>query len=167
MRTGVRIGVDVGDVRIGVARSDPAGALAVPVEVVARGAGDVARIAALAGEYEALEVIVGLPLSMSGREGAAAAKVREFVRGLVVALGDTPVRLVDERLSTVTATRGMRAGGTSVAKGRQRVDAAAAAVIVQTALDRERATGTPAGDIVTEGFVGGRGTGHTDTAETP
>jgi len=81
MRTGVRIGVDVGEVRIGVARSDPAGSLAVPVEVVARGTGDVARIAALAGEYEALEVIVGLPLSMSGREGPAAVKVRAFVDG--------------------------------------------------------------------------------------
>ncbi len=163
MRSGVRIGVDVGDVRIGVARSDPNGALAVPVEVVARGTGDVARISALVAEYEALEVIVGLPLSMSGREGPAAAKVREFVEGLVAALGATPVRLVDERLSTVAATRGMRAGGTSVAKGRERVDAAAAAVIVQTALDRERATGVPAGDIVT----GGRGRSHTDTAETP
>ncbi len=167
MRTGVRIGVDVGAVRIGVARSDPAGSLAVPVEVVARGAGDLDRITALVGEYEALEVIVGLPLSMSGREGPAAVKVRAFVDALVVALAGTPVRLVDERLSTVAATRGMRAGGTSVAKGRQRVDAAAAAVIVQTALDRERATGAPAGDIVTGRSIGDRGTGHTDTAETP
>jgi len=170
MRTGVRIGVDVGEVRIGVARSDPTGSLAVPVEVVARGAGDVDRIAAVVREYEALEVIVGLPLSMSGLEGPAAVKVRAFVDGLVVALSGTPVRMVDERLSTVAATRGMRAGGTSVAKGRRRVDAAAAAVIVQTALDRERATGAPGGEIVTGRSIegnGGRGTGHTDTAETP
>jgi putative Holliday junction resolvase len=176
MRTGVRIGVDVGDVRIGVARSDPAGSLAVPVEVVARGPGDVARIAALVHEYEAIELIVGLPLSMSGREGPAAAKVRAFVADLITGLAagtgleSVVVRLVDERLSTVAATRGMRAGGTSVAKGRQRVDAAAAAVIVQTALDRERATGVPAGDIVARqsigSFIGGRGTGHTDSAET-
>lgn len=163
MRTGVRIGLDVGAVRIGVARSDPSGILAVPVEVVPRGHGDTTRIAAIAAEYEALEVIVGLPLSMSGREGPAAVQVRAFVVDLVAALTVTPVRLVDERLSTVAATRGMRAGGTSVAKGRQRVDAAAAAVIVQTALDRERATGAPTGDIVT----GGSGRQHTDTAETP
>ncbi len=148
MRTGVRIGVDVGDVRIGIARSDPSGLLAVPVEVVPRGDGDVRRIGEIVAEYEALEVIVGLPLSMSGREGPAAAKVREFVDGLVAGVAGTPVRLVDERLSTVEATRGMRAGGTSVARGRQRVDSAAAAVIVQTALDRERATGVPAGHLV-------------------
>lgn len=173
MRTGVRIGVDVGEVRVGVARSDPAGTLAVPVEVVPRGPGDVARIAALVAEYEAIELIVGLPLSMSGREGPAAVKVRAFVAELFPALADlesVQVRLVDERLSTVAATRGMRAGGTSVAKGRQRVDAAAAAVIVQTALDRERATGEPAGESVARhtigSFIGGRGTGHTDSAET-
>ena len=64
MRRGVRIGVDVGDVRIGVARSDPSGLIATPVETVRRGAGDLARLAAIAVEEDAVEVVVGLPRSL-------------------------------------------------------------------------------------------------------
>ena len=82
MRRGVRLGVDVGDVRIGVAASDPSGLIATPVETVARGQGDLARLRALAEEHEALEVVVGLPRSLSGREGPAAAKVRAFATEL-------------------------------------------------------------------------------------
>lgn len=148
MRVGVRLGIDLGDVRIGLARSDPAGTIAVPAEVIPAGPGDIDRIIMLVHEYEVLEVVLGLPLSLSGREGPAAAKVRAFAARLTPVLGDTPLRLVDERLSTVTAARAMRAAGTSSAKGRSRVDSAAAAVIVQTALDTERATGRPAGVIV-------------------
>ena len=143
MRTGVRIGVDVGDVRVGVARSDASGTLAVPLDVLRRG--ELARLAAVVGEYEALEVLVGLPLTLAGVEGTAAAKARAFAMALQALIRPVPVRLVDERLSTVTALRGMRANGTSAAKGRSRVDAAAAAVIVQTALDAERTTGAPPG----------------------
>ena len=65
MRRGVRIGVDVGDVRIGVARSDPSGLIATPRETVPRGTGDLARLHALAAEDEAVEVVVGLPRSLS------------------------------------------------------------------------------------------------------
>src|SRR5581483_4628251 len=71
MRQGVRLGVDAGTVRIGVARSDPGGILASPLETVPSGKGDVDRIAALVAEYEAVEVIVGLPVSLSGQEGRA------------------------------------------------------------------------------------------------
>jgi len=122
-----------------VARSDATGTLAVPLQVL-RG-GDLTGLAALVQEYEALEVLVGLPITLAGAEGRAAAKARSFATGLQELIEPVPVRLVDERLSTVTALRFMRANGTSAAKGRQRVDAAAAAVIVQTALDAERATG--------------------------
>lgn len=145
MRTGVRIGVDVGDVRVGVARSDATGTLAVPVEVLHRGDGDIAAIGALVREHEAIEVLVGLPLRLAGDEGPAAAKARAFAAELAAAVAPIPVRLVDERLSTVSALRGMRANGTTAKQGRGRVDAAAAAVIVQTALDAERATGGPPG----------------------
>lgn len=143
MRTGVRIGIDVGDVRVGIARSDITGTLAVPVQVLRRG--QLGRIAMLVREQEAVEVLVGLPLTMAGVEGAAAAKARAFAMALQGLIRPIPVRLVDERLTTVTALRGMRANGTSAAKGRDRVDAAAAAVIVQTALDAERTTGEPPG----------------------
>ena len=148
MRAGIRLGLDLGDVRIGVARSDPAGMLAVPVEVIPAGPGALSRIAEIVVEYEPIEVLLGLPIGLSGREGPAAIKVREFAARLVPVIADTPVRLVDERLSTVTAARAMRAAGTSSAKGRGRVDAAAAAVIVQTALEAERSTGRPAGIAV-------------------
>lgn len=143
MRTGVRIGVDVGAVRVGVARSDATGTLAVPLQVLRRG--ELTGLVSLVRNYEALEVLVGLPLTLAGAEGQAAVKARAFATGLQELIRPVPVRLVDERLSTVTALRGMRANGTSAAKGRQRVDAAAAAVIVQTALDAERTTGEPPG----------------------
>ncbi|MFI6299847.1 Holliday junction resolvase RuvX [Nonomuraea sp. NPDC050790] len=145
MRFGTRLGVDVGSVRIGVARSDPSGLLATPVETVRRGKGDLVRIAAIAAEHEAIEVIVGLPTSLSGREGQAAELARAFARSLAVRLAPTPVRLYDERLTTVAAQQGLRASGVKAKKQRGVVDQAAAVVLLQDALDRERATGEPPG----------------------
>ena len=98
MRIGVRIGVDPGDARVGVAESDPSGMLATPVETMRRGKGDLSRIQAIVTERSAMEVVVGLPRSLSGREGPAAAKVREFARTLAEAVQPVPVRLCDERL---------------------------------------------------------------------
>jgi len=148
VRRGVRLGVDVGSVRIGVARTDPEAILAVPVETVPRGEGDVARIAQLAAELAAVEVVVGLPLSLSGRSGPAAAAARAFAAELAVAVAPVPVRLVDERLSTVEATRGLRESGRKARSGRALVDQAAAVVIVQYAVDSERSTGRPPGAVV-------------------
>lgn len=148
MRRGVRIGVDVGSVRIGIAACDPDGLLATPLETVPRGAGDIDRIVALAGELGAIEIVVGLPTSLSGREGPAAAGVRDFARSVAGAAAPVPVRLCDERLSTVSATRGMRSSGVRGREARRRVDQAAAVVILQGALDAERATGRPPGRTV-------------------
>lgn len=145
MRFGSRLGVDVGSVRIGVARSDPSGLLATPVETVRRGKGDLDRIAAIAQEHEAIEVIVGLPTSLSGREGQAAAIARAFAQDLAVRLAPTPVRLFDERLTTVAAQQGLRASGVKAKKQRGVVDQAAAVVLLQDALDAERATDRPPG----------------------
>ena len=103
MRFGVRLGVDPGDARIGVATSDPSGFLATPVETVRRGKGDVRRLAQLVDEREAVEVVVGLPRSLSGAEGPAAVKVREFAALLARRVAPVPVRLCDERLTTVSA----------------------------------------------------------------
>jgi putative holliday junction resolvase len=150
VRPGIRIGIDVGSVRIGVARTDPSGLLAVPVETVARGEGDLARIAELVVEHEAVEVVVGLPLSMSGKPGPAAAVAREFAGALVAVVAPATVRLVDERLSTVSATRDLRAAGRSSRASRAVVDQAAAVVIVQYAVDSERATGVAPGTLVQE-----------------
>lgn len=148
MKAGVRLGVDLGSVRIGVAASDRSGMLAVPVETVPRGKGDLDRLAALVGEYEASAVLVGLPRSLSGGEGPAAASVREWAGVLAARLAPTEVRLVDERLSTVSAAGNLRASGVSSKRGRGVVDQAAAVVFLQAALDTERGTGLPPGEPV-------------------
>ena len=144
----MRLGVDVGDVRIGVARSDPAGLIATPVETVARGAGDLARLRALAEADGAVEVVVGLPRSLSGGEGPAAAKVRDFAARLADAVAPVPVRLCDERLSTVSAESVLRERGKKGKKRRAVVDQAAAVVILQNALETERSTGAAPGEAV-------------------
>ncbi len=152
MRPGRRLGVDVGTVRIGVAASDPEGLLATPVETVARGQGDVRRLAELARDHQAVEMVVGLPLSLSGGNGPAATGVRDFVSGLLAGLDaaevDVSVRLVDERLTTVSAERVLREQGATGRRRRTVVDQAAAVVILQHALDAERATGRPPGEEV-------------------
>ncbi|GAA4518636.1 Holliday junction resolvase RuvX [Actinoallomurus oryzae] len=148
VRRGVRLGVDAGSVRIGVARSDPGGILASPLETVRNGKGDIDRIVALAAENEAVEVIVGLPTSLSGREGPAAGEARRFAARIARRLPPGSVRLFDERLTTVTAESGLRERGVHGQARRKVVDQAAAAVILQAALDAERLTGRPPGEIV-------------------
>ncbi|WP_028471611.1 Holliday junction resolvase RuvX [Nocardioides alkalitolerans] len=150
MRRGVRLGIDPGDARIGVARCDPSGILATPVETVPRGAGDLARLVAIRDEEEAIEIVVGLPRSMSGGEGPAAVKVRAFTDELAERMRPTPVRLVDERLTTVSAENMLRERGRKGSKRRAVVDQAAAVVILQHVLDTERSTGAAPGELLEE-----------------
>jgi putative Holliday junction resolvase len=149
MRRGVRLALDIGDVRIGVASSDPDGILATPVATIQRGPGDLERIAALAAELAAVEIVVGLPRSLSGGEGPAAVKIRETAERVRAKVQEgnsgTAVRLVDERFTTVTAERMLRERGKKGSKRRAVVDQAAAVVILQHALDLERETGNPPG----------------------
>lgn len=149
MRRGVRVGVDVGSVRIGVARSDPDGVLASPLDTVRRGAGDLAELAKIARENDAVEVVVGLAVGLAGSEGRAAAEGRAFAAALAGQLAGVPVRLVDERFTTVLAHEALRQRGLDSRARRTAVDKAAAAVVLQGALDREAATGEPAGHLVT------------------
>jgi putative pre-16S rRNA nuclease len=152
MRPGARLGVDLGSVRIGVALCDPSGLLATPLETVRRGLGDLDRLTELAVEHDVVEVVVGLPRSMSGTDGKAAIAARNFAGNLGARLRPVPVRLVDERLTTVTAHRSMRDSGITgkraTAVRRSIVDQAAAVVILQSALDAERASGRPPGKVV-------------------
>jgi putative Holliday junction resolvase len=148
MRPGVRLGIDPGDARIGVARSDPTGFLATPLETVRRGKGDLARLARLVGDEEAMEVVVGLPRSLSGGEGPAAVKTRDFAARLAARIAPVAVRLQDERLTTVSAEAMLRDRGKKGAERRAVVDQAAAVLILQHALDSERATGRPPGELV-------------------
>jgi len=147
MRRGVRLGIDAGSVRIGVARSDPGGVLASPLETVRAGKGDIDRIVRLVDENEAVEVIVGLPTSLSGREGPAAGEARRFASRIARRLGAGSVRLFDERLTTVTAESGLRQSGVHGQARRKVVDQTAAAVLLQAALDAERLTGRPPGEM--------------------
>jgi putative Holliday junction resolvase len=148
MREGVRLAVDVGSVRVGVARSDPNGILASPLTVVRSGPSELDELATLVAGADAIEVIVGLPTSLSGREGLAAAAARSFAAELAGRLAPIPVRLVDERFTTTQAHDALRRGGQDSRARRDTVDAAAAAVLLQAALDTERATGNPPGQLV-------------------
>lgn len=154
MRPGRRIGVDVGTVRVGVAVSDRDGLLATPVTTLARdadGAADQAQLAELAVEHEAVEVVVGLPRSLSGREGAAAKAARAYAETLAALVAPLPVRLVDERLTTVSAQQHLRRSGVRERQGRGVVDQVAAVVILQHALDSERSSGRAPGELVPPG----------------
>jgi putative Holliday junction resolvase len=160
---GRRIGIDVGTVRIGVASSDPDGILATPVETVpraAKGKGsaagrkgrpnapatDLARIAHIVREYEAVEIIVGLPRTLRGDSGSSAALAIEFAEHLRTLVPDVPIRLSDERLTTVTAARALRDSGVRARGQRQMIDQAAAVSILQGWLDERSAVLRSAGD---------------------
>jgi putative Holliday junction resolvase len=146
----VRLGVDVGSVRVGVAASDADAVLATPVAVLRRDVrrgSDLGEIARLVAERGAIEVVVGMPRALSGGEGPAAREARDYAGLLARAVAPVSVRLVDERLSTVEAARRLRQAGVSAKRGRPVVDASAATVVLQHALDSERA-GTVAGELV-------------------
>lgn len=147
MRAGVRLGIDVGRARIGVARSDADGILAVPVSTVPRGEGDIAEVLARAGEFAALELVVGLPLSLSGDRTASTEDAVGFAERLAAASG-LPVRLVDERLSTVSAQQALHAVGRDARRSRPVIDQVAATIILQHALDFERSSGNPPGELI-------------------
>lgn len=148
VRPGVRLGVDVGSVRIGVAVSDPSGLLATPVRTLSRVGTDLDEIAALAIEHAAVEVVVGLPVSLSGHEGPAAHGARAYAADLAARLAPVPVRLVDERLTTVGAQRVLRERGVPGRARRAIVDQLAAVEILQAALDAERGSGRAPGEAV-------------------
>lgn len=153
---GARLAVDVGTVRIGVAVSDPRRTLAIPLDTVGRAkdGSDLRALAGIAAEREVDDVVVGLPISLSGQEGPAAASVREFAQRLADALAPLPVLLVDERHTTTSAHQALHAAGRPGRRHRTVVDRTAAAILLQTVLDAE--TGSAA-----EGPSGGRTLGET------
>jgi putative Holliday junction resolvase len=137
---GRRLGIDVGAVRVGVALSDPEGVLATPLATVARDVtdgADLGTVAALVAEHEVVEIVVGLPLTLAGREGPAAEAARAFAAGLAERV-PVPLVFTDERLTTVVATRQMRESGRKGRRQRAVVDQVAAVAILQGWLDRHR-----------------------------
>lgn len=139
---GPRLGIDVGSVRIGVACSDPDGILATPKETVRRDRSGkhLRRLAELAAELGAVEVVVGLPRTLADRTGPSAVDAMELASQLAQRIAPTPVRLADERLTTVSAQRSLRAAGVRAREQRAVIDQAAAVAILQSWLDQRRAT---------------------------
>lgn len=146
-RRGTRLGIDVGKARVGVARCDPDGMLAVPVETVPRSEKSIDRLVELAAEWEPLEFVIGLPVNLRGEDTLSTVDAREFSREVHRRTG-VPVRMVDERLSTVTAHAALRSSGRSQKKSRSIVDQVAAVVLLQHAVDTEKSTGRPAGELI-------------------
>ncbi len=147
MRSGVRLAVDWGTARIGVAACDPAGTLAYPVETVPAGPTAIARLRQLVAEYEPIELVLGLPRTLAGTESHAAERIRAVAAELSAALPGVPLRLVDERLSTAAAARRLEQAGRNTRRQRGVIDQAAAVAILEGALDLERATGQPPGEL--------------------
>ncbi|MGH3815709.1 MAG: Holliday junction resolvase RuvX [Pseudonocardiaceae bacterium] len=147
---GRRLGVDVGEVRVGVALSDPSGILATPLVTLNRdrsGGRDLEALAALIVEHEVVEVVVGLPRTLAGRHGPAARAAQDYAADLAGRIGDgVPVRLTDERLTTVSATRVLAGRGVRGRKQRAVVDQAAAVEILQGWLEARRAGGAAEGE---------------------
>ncbi|GAB96353.1 putative Holliday junction resolvase [Kineosphaera limosa] len=149
MRRGIRVGVDVGAARVGVALSDPDGLIATPWASLPAQDDPVGALVDLVAHQEAIEVVVGLPRSLSGQEGPAAATARAFAADLRREVpAAVSVRVFDERLSTVQAHRALHASGRPGRRHREVVDQVAAVTILQTALEAERVSGQPAGESV-------------------
>lgn len=151
MRPGVRLGIDVGKARIGVARCDPGGLLATPVETVPRdpaGIRDLQRLRELATEHRAIECVVGLPIALGGHRTPSTDDAEGFAEQLAASNAGFSVRLIDERLSTTQAQGHLRATGKKTKQTRGVIDQAAAVVILQHALDAERLSGREPGRVV-------------------
>ena len=146
MERGRRIGVDVGTVRVGVALSDPDGILATPLVTLKRDLNaeidavpsDIFELARLVDAYQTVEVVVGLPVTLAGKEGPAAVQAKAYAERLGRAIAPVPVRLADERMSTVAATRRLAERGVRGKRQRAVVDQAAAVEILQGWLDAQR-----------------------------
>jgi putative Holliday junction resolvase len=132
------LGVDLGTRRIGLALSDASGTLASPLDVLARSGDrsrDHAAIVAAAREHEAATIVVGMPRSLSGKDGPAARDTRAEIEELRIAAGDLAVEEYDERFTTVIAQRSMAEAGVRRADRKARVDKVAAAVMLQSYLE--------------------------------
>ena len=157
MLRGVRFGVDVGSVRIGVAKCDPDGMLATPLETIAAGETAIPKIIDLIKEHAPIAVYVGNPLSLNGQVTQSTIEASEFALALVSSIsshpeiGEIEVRLIDERLSTVSAQRGLHEVGRTQKSSREVIDQAAAIIILEHALESEKRQGDFAGkEVVVE-----------------
>ena len=147
MLRGVRLAMDVGTVRIGVAKCDPDGMLAVPLETIAAGDRAITRAMEIIKDQQAIVVYVGNPISLKGEATASTQAAIEFAQALFVEISksveksNVSVRMIDERLSTVSAQRGLHEAGKTHKSSREVIDQAAAIVILEHALESEKRQG--------------------------
>lgn len=148
IRRGIRVGVDVGTVRIGVARSDPDGIISIPVATVIRAddGSELQQLLDIINEFSALEVLVGLPRHLKGGEGISAKAARKYARRIALAVPDTRIAMIDERLTSNQAHERLRQAGVSERDHRSIIDQVAAQIIVEQALEWERLSGTAPGE---------------------
>ena len=150
MVNGVRLALDVGSVRIGVAKCDAEGLLATPLVTIASGPNAVTEVYELVQEFDVKCIYVGKPISLAGKDTASTMAALDFANLLAKQLENdsATVRLIDERLSTVSAQRGMLEAGRNVKQSRDAIDQAAAVVILEHALAIERNSGNFVGEEV-------------------
>lgn len=150
LRRGIRIGVDVGTVRVGVSRCDPDGILTMPVQTLTRAPdlSDLATLAEIVTEHDAIEVIVGLPRHLRGGEGVSAKGARKYARRLKKLVPDVRIAMVDERLTSNQAHVRLRASGIPEYEHRSVIDQVAAQIILEQALELERMSGRAPGEEI-------------------
>ena len=148
VRPGVRLAVDLGKVRVGIAKSDSEGIMANPVTTAARGKNDLGVLFRLIRELNPIEIYVGYPLNMDGSAGTMARSISKWAAKLANKVAPIPVRLIDERLSSVTAHRQLYEAGRKEIAHRAVVDQVAAVNILESALATERTSGKVPGQLV-------------------
>ena len=150
MRRGVRLALDLGSVRTGVARCDASATLSSPMAVwaVASAEAIAPLLSNALNEDDVLEVLIGLPTALSGDQGIAAENVRTIAAELKSLLPAVAFRLVDERLTTAAARKQLQASGYTTRTDRSLIDAASAAVLLEDALEAERRQGTAPGELL-------------------
>jgi putative Holliday junction resolvase len=152
MRKGKRLAIDVGSVRIGLATCDPDGILSSPIAALSRSESSsesVQAIVNLVSELNVIEVLVGDPISLSGSTTSSTRDARQLAAEIASAIS-VPVRLVDERLTTVSAQAKLRQTGINSRDAKHLIDSASAVEILEQALNTERSTGKAPGELAVE-----------------
>jgi len=143
VRPGRRIAFDFGDVRIGVAVTDPSGILAVPLDFIANLQESLlSNLSALYDEYQPIYTALGFPIHLSGEDSAKSQTVKEFAK-LISSITSFPIYLIDERMTTISASRTLREAGLNSKSAKSEIDSMAATAILESALSQERIQGEP------------------------
>jgi len=143
MKPGRRIAFDFGDVRIGVAVTDASGILATPLRFLQNSEANlISEISSLYQEYQPIYTAIGFPSHLSGVESQKSKSVSDFA-AKVIKITENPIYLIDERLTTISASRSLREAGLNSKSSKNEIDSMAAAAILESALNQERIQGEP------------------------